>query len=185
MDWSTIVVSIVTLIGVFATYLLGNRREDNTRVELWKHEDDVAVREHRYWIKQQWWIEKKVSYASLLEALYHLRAESEADLARVWAQMEGQQIQPKTTSPTAWFQSIEQVRRVAGMGAFTISEEVATVVSDYLKVHERLGDAIENGSMSPLDVEEEATAAINNCIKVVHEAALRDLGVMSQQIGVA
>lgn len=177
VEWSAFVPSVIALLGIPLGVYWTGRRDDRVRRELWEHEEQTSAKQQLHWIQQQWWHEKQKSYALLIEAMYQLKTGADESLAYMWSQLDGTADANKHRTESRWKENLSHIKRINEIGAFTVSENAAKVVSDYFAARRELQKAWDEESLDPFEVHEEDVVITKKCLADLRQAALLDLGV--------
>ncbi len=184
MTWPEYVAPVVALAGIplaaIATWMRESRlrerqdrREDAIRREQQAREDKRAVAVSQEWKTQRWWERKAETYTSIIEALWHLFDYAREAENEMWATRQGLASGP-TRGSDDFVHNRGQLKKIADVGSFIISDEVAASLTKYFQTVEAIDDYAEYD-----DVVATHLTAARSCLSEVRAAARRDLGICS------
>jgi len=134
----------------------------------------VLKKQHQDWIAQQWWERKAHAYSQIIEALWHLleysrEVEAEQDL-RVQTGRS-----TKSIDAHRFDDNQAELKKLADIGAFVISPEIADALSQYLSA-----TSPRKLDLDYMDLDEVIQIHIyetRKCLSTVRSAAARDLHI--------
>ena len=134
-------------------------------------DDKVSQRRSQDWVDQQWWSRKEEAYSQIIGGLWQL-----LEHARKYQDFLYEETSREPAGNNEQYGELAKtradLRRIADIGAFVISHEVADSLHRYFKRSREATQA--HDSFAQIDVETEAT---HHCLNEVREAALRDLNI--------
>lgn len=159
-------------------------REDRLRKEQQDREDQHARERYNEWAAQRWWDRKAAAYTDIVEALWRLSDYSRMAVDEIERQLfvldddEPQEPDPQQaqTRRERFYEDTSALKKIVGIGAFVISEEVISILDAYFK---RTAAANE---MDLYGQAEEHLAAAKDCLAGVREGAMRDLRLHPPEI---
>jgi hypothetical protein len=167
------------------------QREDQIRREQQEREDRLARERLNDWASQQWWERKAEAYSQIVEALWRSLEFANASVDYYYERMdprfdikekirtEEEKKAREAAEDKQWrirrdrfAQDTADLKKLVGIGAFVISEEVVSVLNGYFK---RIAQA---DDMDPVEEAEEHQRATRECLDDVREAARSDLRLL-------
>ena len=187
MSWSEFTPSIVAAVGIPATAILTlwrenkirirqDFREDAIRAKQQEREDRLGLIRQDEWISQKWWERKASVYSDIVESLWQL---VEYDNREYEIEIGDRESKRDSIDQDAKFALLQehrtQLKKIADIGTFVISDEVAFLLGDYFQSTMKLPrfdtyfEYIDNHLALSL-----------RCLDLVRVATLKDLGIVRE-----
>jgi hypothetical protein len=189
MAWSDYLPSAVALLGIplsaIVTLWRENKlrarqelREDAIRSQQQEREDKLFRRRQDEWISQRWWERKATTYSEIVESLWQIVEADAHEYEHEIIEIDREENPTvKEERSRTRQENLTHLRKAADIGAFVISDEVATILKRYF-------DDIEGFRRLDTYFEyiDSHYAASRKCLEVVRVNALRDLSLHREAV---
>ena len=127
----------------------------------------------RQFYSQKWWERKADAYASIVEALYHVKHNLETEMS---AEEFGAQLSAETKEEIKrkYKESFQQINRAEGMGAFIISKRSSEILTQLRRDRDEHDEMVQGPYYEILSTD---FGDIDRALKALRDEAKRDLKI--------